>query len=155
MTRAFFGWAENTWWGTLVRESTWGFAIVETLHLLGLVLLLGGIFVMSLRLIGLAMADRPVSRVASDLCRWTRLGLAVMLMTGVSLWASEARRMYDSPPFWLKMRLLVAALAFHFTIYRSVCRRDDVRPVWRVSVGAIGVLLWFSVGFLGRVVGFY
>jgi hypothetical protein len=152
---ALFAWAENSWWGTFVRESTWGFAIIETVHLLGLVLLLGGIFVMSLRLMGLSMADRPVSKVASDLRPWTLLGLSVMLLSGLSLWASEALRMYDSPPFWLKMRLLVAALAFHFTIYRRVSRRDTVGRLWRGTVGAVAILLWFSVGFLGRVIGFF
>jgi hypothetical protein len=152
---SLFDRAEHSWWGALIRDSTWGFAIIEILHLFGLVLLLGGVFVMSLRLLGLIMTDRPVSRVADDLSPWTLVGLATMLATGLSLWASEALRMYDSPPFWFKMSFLLAALVFHFTVYRAVSRRDEVQPVVRGLAGGVGLLLWFGVGFCGRIIGFF
>jgi hypothetical protein len=153
MICAFFQWADSTWWGVLIRQSIWGFAIVETIHLFGLMLLLGGIFVMSMRLLGLMMVKRPVAEIAEDVNPWILAGLAVMLVSGVSLWASEAIRMYNSPWFWLKMAFLLASLIFQFTLYRRVTRRE-APPILQKFTGVFALVLWFGVGLWGRAIGF-
>jgi len=65
-----------SWWGTTVRESTWGFAIASVFLLFGIVLLVGGVFLMSLRLLGLIMRDRSISRLAREHRGGTLFGLA-------------------------------------------------------------------------------
>ena len=62
-----------------IRESTWISNFVEVAHLLGLVVLLGAIFMMSLRLFGVVLTDRPLSVVAGEFARWTFLGITTML----------------------------------------------------------------------------
>jgi hypothetical protein len=153
MIYALFQWADATWWGVLIRQSIWGFAIVETIHLFGLMLLLGGIFVISMRLLGLMMAKRPVYEVAEDINPWMLAGLAIMLVSGVSRWASEAIRMYSSPWFRLKMAFLLASLIFQFTLYRKGTRRD-APPILQKLTGVFALILWFGVGLWGRAIGF-
>jgi hypothetical protein len=148
-------WAEATWWGTYVRESSMGFAIASVFLLFGLTLLLGGVFFMSLRLLGLAMRDRPVSQVAAGFRRWTLVGLAATLLAGPSMWAATAMRYYDSGPFWIEMQLLAVALIFHFLVYERVTGRDDSHPAIRVLTGVLALVLWFGVGVAGRAIGFF
>ena len=148
-------WAEASWWGTFVRESTQGFAIASIFLLFGLVLLLGGIFLMSLRLFGLIMRDQPLSRVARELRGWTLVGIVLTLLAGPSMWAATAMRYYDSPPFWLEMQLLATALVFHLTLYEWVIRRDDAPPLLRGITGTLALGLWFGVGVAGRAIGFF
>jgi hypothetical protein len=153
MVWSLFQWAETTWWGTLVRQSIWGFAIVETVHLFGLMLLLGGIFVISMRMLGLMMVKRPVFEIAEDINPWMLLGLVLMLVSGVSLWASEAVRMFHSTWFWLKMAFLLFSLIFQFTLYRMGTRKD-APPVLQKLTGLLALFLWFGVGLWGRAIGF-
>ena len=148
-------WAEASWWGTFVRESTQGFAIASIFLLFGITLLLGGVILMSLRLFGLIMRDQPVSRVGHDLRRWTLVGIVLTLLAGPSMWAATAMRYYDSPPFWLEMQLMAAALVFHLTLYEWVTRRDDAPALLRGFTGIVALFLWFGVGVAGRAIGFF
>jgi hypothetical protein len=151
----FFQWAEASWWGTFVRESTMGFAIASVFLLFGITLLLGGIFLMSLRLLGLLMADKPVSQVFAGFRGWILVGLVVTLLAGPTMAAATAMRYYDSGAFWLEQELLVAAIVFHFALFERVARRDDANPVLRAFTAIGALCLWFGVGVAGRAIGFF
>src|ERR1700689_5664358 len=58
------------------RHSTWGFAIIETIHLLGLAALGGSILIVDLRLLGIGLRRQPISLVARELSPilWGSLG---------------------------------------------------------------------------------
>jgi uncharacterized protein DUF6644 len=157
MARPFFTWAQMSWWGTTVRESTWGFAGASVVLLFGIVLLVGGVFLMSLRLLGLIMRDRPVSRVARDLRGWTLVGLIMTLVSGTTMAVGHGLMpdLYESTAFWLEMELLLAALVFHFTLYRSVTSRDNAPPALRGFTAILALFLWFGVGVAGRAIGFF
>jgi hypothetical protein len=148
-------WAEMSWWGTLVRESTNGFAIASVFLLFGLTLLLGGIALTSLRLFGMVMVDRPVSVVAKDFRKWTLVGLVLTLLSGPTMWAATAMRYYDSPAFWLEQQFLAVAIVFHFSLFEWVTRRDDAPAPLRVVTGLLALFLWFGVGVMGRAIGFF
>jgi len=146
-----------SWWGTTVRESTWGFAGASIVLLFGIVLLVGGVCLMSLRLLGVVMRDRPISRLARDFRGWTLVGLVMTLVSGISMWAGHGIMpdLYESGPFWLEMELLLVALIFHFTMYQWVTSRDDAPPVLRGFTAVLALLLWFGVGVAGRAIGFF
>jgi hypothetical protein len=151
----FFEWAEASWWGTFVRESTMGFAIASVFLLFGIALLLGGVFLMSLRLLGLIMIDRPVSEVAAGFRKWTIVGMILTLVAGPTMAAATAMRYYDSGAFWLEQELLLAALVFHFAVYERVTRRDDAGVALRAITAIVALFLWFGVGVAGRAIGFF
>ena len=148
-------WAEASWWGTFVRESTMGFAIASVFLLFGIVLLLGGVFLLSLRLFGVLMADQPVSQVAAAFRRWTMIGLVTTLLSGPSMYAATAMRYYDSPAFWLEQQMLAVAIVFHFTLWHYVTSRDDAPAALRAFTGILAIGLWFGVGVAGRAIGFF
>jgi len=154
-TYPFFSWAEGTWMGTAIRNHQYPFAIIEVVHLFGLTLLLGGIFLMSLRLFGFVMKDMPLSQVARQLGWISFLGLVVMVATGVPLFASEALKCYNNNMYWYKMAFFFPATIFHFTLYRKVTRSDSSQPFMRGLTGFLALFLWFGVAVFGRAIGYF
>jgi hypothetical protein len=154
-TWPFFNWSEETWLGNAIRNHQYPFAVIEVVHLFGLTLLLGGIFLMSLRLFGLIMRDMPLSQVARQLGWISLMGLVVMAVTGVSLFASEALKCYNNNMYWYKMAFFFPATIFHFTLYRKVTRSDNSPPFMRGLTGVLALFLWFGVAVFGRAIGYF
>jgi len=82
--------------------------------------------------------------------------LIVMLVTGISLYTSEATKCYGSAAFWIKMISLVLAIVFTFTVRRKITMDDEQHVLARTSrsVGLVSVGLWFAVAWGGRWIGF-
>jgi len=149
-----FLWLDHSALANVVRASTWAFALLEVLHLLGLTLLLGSISVLDLRLLGGGLRDQSITEIALDTSRWTMIGLGTVTVTGIVLAVSEANRLYESGPFLIKMILFVLAVIFTFTFHRGLTKAEPSRgSAWRG--GIISLLLWFGVGFAGRAIAFF
>jgi hypothetical protein len=80
-----------------------------------------------------------------------------MLVSGFTLFLSEALRCYDNLPFQVKMIFLFFAIVFTLTIRRRVTMREDghISPVLARAVGAVSLMLWSGVGLSGRAIGFW
>jgi uncharacterized protein DUF6644 len=152
----FFEWCEATTIGTAIRTSPWAFAVIESVHLLGLSVIGGAVLLVDLRLLGFGLRDQPVAEVARAASPWLVGSLVVMLLTGISLFLSEATKCYDSQAFWVKMISLGSAMLFTFTIRRRVTMADGMRgrPIWSKLVAVVSLALWFGVGAGGRWIGF-
>jgi hypothetical protein len=157
---AFCRWLEHTTVGAGIRESLWLFPVIETLHLLGMALLLATVTAYDLRLLGLMMRRRPVTEVARQLLPWTWFGFAVQIITGSLLFSSEALKIYTNPAFRLKILLIllagVQALVFHRLTYRNVSAwdADAPTPIGAKLAGALSLILWTGVVAAGRFIGF-
>ena len=153
----FFEWCGDTAVGIAIRDSIWLFPVIECVHLLGLAMLGGAVLVVDMRLLGLGLRRHPVAKLAREAQPWMVGSLLVMLVTGMLLFTSETLRVYYSPPFWWKMRLLLLAILFTFTVRRRVVRSDDanVPPFVGKLVAVVSLSLWFGVGFSGRWIAFY
>jgi hypothetical protein len=152
----FFAWCERTWICRQITIHESFFPALETIHLFGLVLLLGTITILSLRLLGLLMPHQPIPELAGALGRYSAGGLAIMLPSGALMFMATAVRCYGNTSFWVKMCLLAAALVFHFTYFTQTLRSPDSQnsPA-RARLAACGaLLLWFGVGAAGRSIGF-
>ena len=153
----FFKWADETWLHNFVADSKWMFPAIEGVHIVALALLFGAVIVLNLRLLGIMQRQRP----AADLCRelepWIFSSLVIILTTGVMLFFSEATRSFHSGPFRLKIVLLVSAIVFHYGVSKRIANREDAQPHPLVDKPAavLGILLWISVGFAGRAIGFF
>ena len=156
MLLPFFQWCESLWIGQFVVGSNWLFPVIESVHLLGLALLGGSVFLVDLRLLGLGLKDRAVSELACDARPWMIAGLSVMILTGVPLFLCEAVKCYYSTAFWIKMTTLPIALTFAFTVRSRVALAEPVHGSARRQqlVGALSMALWFTVAAAGRWIGF-
>ena len=151
----FFEWCEATWLGQFLRDSTWLFPVIESVHLLGLSLLGGAVLIVDLRLLGLGLRDQPIGEIARAARPWLLAGVAVMVSTGFLLFMSEAVKCYHNPSFWVKMTTLPFALLFTFAVRQRLATRHGFVTSWRSRVLAtVSLLLWFTVAAAGRWIGF-
>lgn len=152
----FCRWLELTGWAKAIRDSLWLFPIIETLHIFGIIALVGSTSILDLRLMGLTFRDEAVSKLARRFLPWAVFGFIIQVVTGFLMFASEAVKMEGNWAFQIKMLLIVVAglnaLVFHFVAYRSVDKwdKDPVGPLSARLAGAFSILLWFGIVALGR-----
>lgn len=146
--------------GTYIAESTWAFPTIETLHVIALVTVLGTIFVVDLRMLGLTSNKFAVTKAATDTLPWTWGAFIVAAITGTLLFVSKASSYVGNPYFLAKMAVLALAglnmMYFHFITWRTVEHwdRDASMPAAvRVAAG-LSIVFWLLVVFFGRAIGF-
>src|SRR5882724_7818749 len=151
----FFTWCEKSAIGEAIRNSQWLFPVIESVHLLALVLIAGAVLVVDMRLFGLGLRRQPVAQLARDAQPWLIGSLILMIITGGLLFLSEAIKCYYHDAFWFKMTSLFLAIVFTFTVQRKVTQADEARisPAWSKAVAVVSVLLWSGVGIGGRWIG--
>lgn len=152
----FFEWHDQSWLGQWISGSIWLFPAIETIHILAMAIMFGGLMVINLRLLGLGMRKQPVALVAKQLMPYVNWGVIIMLLSGYCMFASEAIKCFSNDGFKFKMAALGTVLLFQYTLYYWLIHRDEAnRNVLLGGVGAIlSFLLWFCVGAGGRAIGF-
>jgi hypothetical protein len=152
-------WLQDLSFPTEIRESTWLFPTIETVHVLALVLVIGSILMVDFRLLGIGNRARSVRSVTAQCLPLTWVSFAVAAGAGCLLFSSKAVTYYGDFPFRLKMVCLVLAginmVAFHRLAYRRVAEWDHGRPPIGAKVaGGVSMLLWTVIVGAGRWVGF-
>jgi hypothetical protein len=150
----FFEFCEHSAVGEAIRASTWLFPVIESFHLLGLVVIGGSVLVVDMRLLGLGLRNQPVAQLARDAQRWFVGSLIVMLSSGALLFTSEATKCYYHAAFWVKMTSLLLAILFTVTVRRKVIGANRATPLHSRLVALASVTLWSAVGIGGRWIGF-
>ena len=150
-----FEWFEVTAIGTAVRESIWAFPIIESVHLVGLSLLGGAVLVVDLRLLGAGLTSHPIPRLIRSTRPWLIAAVALMILTGVPLFLSEAVKCFYNTSFWVKMFALPVAIVFTFRIRKRLAGLDPMPVSARTRlVGGASIALWLVVAAAGRWIGF-
>jgi len=149
-------WSEKTPLGTMIRNSEYAFPIIEFFHLAALAVIGGSVLIVDMRLLGLGLTKTSVAQLARDAQPYVTGALIVMLITGISLYTSEATKCYASAAFWIKMVSLVLAMAFTYTIKKRVTAGDEKTFSLATGklVGVVSIALWFGVAWGGRWIGF-
>jgi uncharacterized membrane protein len=152
----FFEWHNTSWLGTTISDSIWLFPFVETIHILAMAVMFGGLLVLNLRLLGLGMKKQPLPLLASTLMPFVNISLVIMLISGYAMFSSEAVKDFTNDGFKFKMASLALVLIFQYTLYRSLLKKDDAqRPAVLGGIAAlVNFVLWFCVGAGGRAIGF-
>lgn len=143
-----------------IRESAWLFPIIETVHVIGLVFVVGTIGLIDLRLIGAASIDRPVSEMINRVLPATWGAFAVALAAGVLMFCANAVSYAANIPFRIKVVLLILAglnmLVFHLGAHRQVSAWNTAPkpPAGARFAGAASLTLWIAIVCAGRWIGF-
>jgi hypothetical protein len=142
-----------------IRESTWAVMTFEAVHLIGLTLLGGPAIIIglaALRRNGLRGLTIPALTEALLPVLW--IGLSLMAASGILITVSMPFKYYNNMAFRWKMVLLVVALATTAGLLRAsrpAIAAASPRGVAHQRGLAISTLiLWFGVGFSGRLIGF-
>ena len=137
-----------------IRFSAWIFPTLETLHFIGLCLLVGALLVVDLRLMGVLQAG-PVKSVL----RLTHLaiaGFAINLLSGIGFFVSNPENYAQNPLFWAKMFLVLVA-GLNVAWFEWAERQPLVAlpegmaiPSSTRLIAGLSLALWTGVIILGR-----
>jgi hypothetical protein len=156
MVFAFFEWLEASALGTFVKDRAATFAIIEAVHLMGLALLGGTVLAQDLRLLNVVMRDVPSNLVTEQAHRWFKVGLWILLLTGVPMLAGVATKCYHNPFYWTKMIAFVVGILFVFTLKQPLLREQHaaLKPVTLKLLALASLSIWTLVAASGRWIGF-
>jgi hypothetical protein len=141
--------------GQAMQTSKWGFALVETVHLLAIAALGGSVLVIDLRLLGIILRRESARVISRDLGRILLGSLVLLIFSGIAMLSEEALKCYYSPAFRCKMALLATAVLFYFTLHRRALLHTDrgIPNAWSRGAAIISLTLWLGVGVAGRAIG--
>lgn len=146
---------QQSGFGQWAGGSPLAYPLANTLHLLGLVLLVGGIGLLDLRVAG-AFRALPLAPLARYMTPLALAGLAILLPTGAILFAADAVALAQSDMFLRKLVLiaiaLVNALAFRW-LWQSRFEAGVV-PAGAKLMALASLALWLAVATLGRLIAY-
>ena len=143
---------------TLMRTH-WAWPIAESLHFLGLCLLVGAIGSFDLRLLG--VARRVPIAAMHRLIPWGILGFAINACTGLLFVLTEPDQYIYNPSFHFKVLALVIAgvnaSLFYATSYRRVFGPAAAldAPRRAKAIALVSLCAWMTVIVCGRMLTFY
>jgi len=160
MVQAFSSWLHSTRLSWAVAGGVpWIWPLCETLHFMGLALLVGIVGVFDLRILGMAkgLPVGPIQR----LMPFAILGFTINLITGFLFFAGDPFQYIHNIAFAFKLLFIALAgvnvIVFYVTgLYRHVDGigpGHDAPPAAKI-VAAASLLLWIGVMYWGRMLPF-
>jgi hypothetical protein len=146
---------QNSAFSQWVLVSVWGYPILLTLHSIGLALLVGLLFIIDLRVLGVPrmLPFVPLNRLMVII--WA--AFAVNLSSGLALFVADGVKFFNSTAFRIKFSSLVIGIVIAVVIKNMVLERasllDSERgstPVTAKLLAAVSILMWISAIGFGR-----
>lgn len=134
-----------------IATHPWAYPALETLHLMGVALLVGNLVLFEMRVWGLqaALPVRPLARLSLGLAL---AGFALAAISGAVMLASQWAELQANRALWLKAVLVIAAganaAAFHL---RGGLDKLDRVARWQT---ALSMGLWLLVVACGRFIAY-
>ncbi|NNU85303.1 hypothetical protein ETC05_16280 [Geobacillus sp. BMUD] len=146
--------------GEAARSTPYLYPVLESLHILGIVVLVGPTFAFDLRLLGIGRRQISVTKAARYLLPVAHIGLTIVILTGIPLLSAQATIIADSGAAPWKLGLLTLAAiniaVFHNGVYRRVNAWNDaaVAPIAARFAAVVSLIVWTGVIFAGRLLAY-
>lgn len=140
-------------------NSVWGWPIVESLHFIGLCMLLGTVGVFDLRMLGLGKGIALV-----DLHKLVPIGVAgylLNLVTGIMFFTTAPDQYLFNPAVQTKFSLMILAginvLLFYTTTVQAARATTAMNsaPVRAKIIATVSLACWCGVIICGRLITYY
>ena len=154
--RSLLDWCSNTTTIVFIRDSSFGMPAVQSVHLVGLTVLLAAVLVLNLRLAGAGMMDWSLPAVERQLRPWAWGATILVLASGGVMFFGNPAKYLANVSFQFKMVSLALAMLCQFGLFRTFFRSDPGvrRRAMNIVVAGLSLTLWFSVGWAGRIIAF-
>lgn len=155
---AFVQWLQATALSQTIVGRTWIWPLAETIHFVGLALVIGIAGFFDLRLMGWFRGASV--RAVRELMPFAMFGFVLNLTTGLIFFIGHPEQYVHNISWWLKVTFLgiagVNALVFETTVGRRI---GDLPPGTDTPrgakiIGAVSLVAWFAVLYWGRMLPF-
>ncbi|HDZ09875.1 DUF6644 family protein [Pseudohongiella sp.] len=125
--------------------------ILQTIHLLGLTMLMASAVMMNLRLLNLAGRGQQLQEMLQRLFPWVFWALPVMLLSGLPFLLARPQRYLNNPVFAYKAAFLCLALILTAALWLAFRRGRIQQQTWLVkALALVSLSAWLMTAMSGR-----
>jgi hypothetical protein len=159
--RQFAEWLSTTFLSVFIQKhNSWVIPAIQSIHIVGIGLVLGSVLMIDLRVLGWAGMDQTLRQTTTRFGPWLTAALCLLLATGALMVIGEPVRELVTFSFWLKM-LFVAVGTVIAAIFQITLRKHEQQweetIVNRRSIKCLAVLtflIWVCIIILGRLIAY-
>jgi heme A synthase len=142
------------------NHNSWIIPTIQSIHIVGIGVLLGSVLMIDLRILGWAGTDQSLRQTTNRFAPWVTGALCLQLATGLLMVIGEPVRELVTFSFWLKM-LLVAVSTLIAAIFQIMLRQHDQQ--WEQTLvnqrsikwlAILTFLIWVCIIILGRLIAY-
>jgi len=153
----FFEWLDDTPLSHFVAETLWAYPTLETMHTIGMALLIGSLGLIDLRVLGFK-PELPILE-TQRLLPLAWLGFTLNAFSGTLLFVSDAVMFSSSYTFRLKIALIILGGVNAALLGRSVFQTPTTGVPYEPTTGAkwiagTSLVFWFGAIICGRLVAY-
>ncbi|HTI67069.1 MAG TPA: DUF6644 family protein [Caulobacteraceae bacterium] len=159
--KQFAAWLATTFPSVFIKtQQAWMIPTIQTIHIVGIGIAIGSVFLITLRILGWAGTDQTLQQIHRRFAPWLKGAVWVLAATGLLMIVGEPARELVSFSFWAKMTLLAVGLTVVTLFGRTVKTHEaqwDEALARRGSVKVAAVatfLVWLGVIVLGRLIAY-
>jgi hypothetical protein len=153
----FLAWLDDTELSHFVAETTWAYPTLETMHTIGMALLIGSLGLIDLRVLGFKR-ELPLLE-TQRLLPLAWLGFTLNAFSGTLLFVSDSVMFYSSYTFRLKIALIILGGINAALLGRKVFQVSGAGAALPPTAGAkwiagTSLVFWFGAIIAGRLIAY-
>ena len=160
MLQAFSNWLVETPISHLIADRIWTVAVSQTIHIIGVAIVMMSVAIINLRILGVAGRSQSVAAITSQLVPWVWWAMLALLLTGILQTFAEPAREIMNLTMRIKVLMLIAVSGITY-YYTRALRSDphfwDVDGQHRtlaVSLALLSIFLWVAIVICGRFIAY-
>jgi hypothetical protein len=130
--------------------------IIQTIHILGIAVVMGSVVMLDLRILGLAIPSQSISEMTNRLMPWLWWALASNLISGGFFLLGRPLRYFNNPIFGWKLSFLIPAILLSLVFHLMSKQQQgywelNSKRLWSArAIALCSLLLWIMVAMAGR-----
>jgi Family of unknown function (DUF6644) len=156
----FAQWLSKTSLSLAIQTHAWVIPTVQSVHIVAIGVTLTSVFMIDLRILGLAGRDESLIETTARFGPWLSGALCVLLGTGGLMVIGEPARELLAFSFWLKMCFVALGVAIATVFQMTLRRHEDQWETslvnrWSIkSLAVLTLLIWVAIVVLGRLIAY-
>ncbi|PCJ22947.1 MAG: hypothetical protein COA96_13030 [SAR86 cluster bacterium] len=130
--------------------------IIQTVHILGIAVVMGTVVMLDLRILGLAVPSQSISEMTKRVMPWLWWALASNFVSGAFFLLGRPNRYFNNPVFGWKLSFLIPAILLTLFFHLMSKRQDgfwelNSKRLWTArAIALLSLGLWIMVAMAGR-----
>lgn len=130
--------------------------IIQTVHILGISVVMGSVVLLDLRILGLAVPSQKLSEMTRRVMPWLWWALASNFVSGSFFLFGRPNRYFNNPVFGWKVSFLIPAILLTLFFYLMSKTQEDYwdlnsqRKIIAKLIALVSLGLWVMVAMAGR-----
>jgi len=154
--KQFAEWLSTTGPSVFIQDNNnWAIPLIQSMHIVGIAVVFGSIFLMNLRILGWVGMDQTLRQTTNRYGPWMNGALWLLLATGALMVVGEPVRELVTVSFWVKMALIVIGTSIAALFRVSLRKRAEESASGSMkALAVLTLLIWAGIIVLGRLIAY-